>query len=283
MTNAMNTYDFTSSAEKTTKEELQELLDKYCKKWCYQLEKGEETEYLHWQGRFKLKVKERIGGVIKKFPGCHITITSEANRDNMFYVMKIETRVEGPWSDTDAYIPRDIRAIKELLPWQETLRENFEKIDDRVVDVVVDTRGGIGKTVFVRWMCCHGLGQVLPFCNDYRDLLRMCMGVGVHPLYFIDIPRAITKDRLFQLYGAIETIKGGYAYDERYHFHQRFFDPPRICVFTNTDPDPDLLSRDRWRIWEVQDKKLVKRSTPVCEDFILGPNPLQLEVKGATL
>lgn len=67
----------------------------------------------------------------------------------------------------------------------------------------------------------------------------------------MDMPRAMKKDKLGGMYSAIETIKDGYAWDDRYQFKEKAFDSPNIWIFTNTAPDMDLLSRDRWKIWGV--------------------------------
>jgi len=52
---------------------------------------------------------------------------------------------------------------------------------------------------------------------------------------------------------AIEEIKNGYAYDDRYRFQEAMFEPPHVWVFTNTMPDTKLLSLDRWKFWTITD------------------------------
>ena len=85
----------------------------------------------------------------------------------------------------------------------------------------------------------------------------MVMDTPKVPLYIIDIPRAVNKDRLFQLFGAIETLKDGYAYDDRYHFREAYFDCPNIWIFINHKPNLDLLSRDRWELWHLKHRVLI--------------------------
>lgn len=262
MSGPVTTYDFTMSFEAIDREELKKWLKEYCKTWCFQLEEGEETGYEHYQGRFALKVKERITGVIKKFPkGGHLSVTSTANRDNNFYVMKEDTRVDGPWSDKDVerYIPWDIRAIKSLRPWQRTLNDlMIIKTNIRNIDIIIDIEGNNGKTTFTRWFCCHGYGMQVPFINENKDLMRLVMDMPKLGAYIIDMPRCMKKDKLLGIYAAIEQIKGGYCWDDRYSFKYEYFDPPNICVFTNEMPDLSYLSRDRWRLWEIKNNELVK-------------------------
>lgn len=250
-------WDFTCF-QTETREDLTKNLRKECKQWCFQLEKAPTTGALHFQGRFSLKVKKRLTGVTKLFPNCHLSVTSTANRDNTFYVMKEDTRVEGPWSDKDEviYVPRDIRAITNLLPWQEELLYIIKIYEPRKINIIYDPDGNSGKTTFTRYCMVNGFGQILPFCNDFKDIMRMVMDMPESKCYFMDMPRAIKKEKLYQLYSGIETVKNGYAYDDRYHFKQKLFDPPNIVVFTNVMPELDLLSQDRWVIWKITNQRL---------------------------
>ena len=106
-------------------------------------------------------------------------------------------------------------------------------------------------------MRAHKLARVLPLCNDYKDILRMVCDLPTSNNYFIDMPRCIKKDKLFGFFSAIETIKDGYAYDDRYNFTEKIFDCPNIWIFTNKKPDTKMLSVDRWQFWSVSDKQLL--------------------------
>lgn len=257
--NAVCTWDFTSYDFLDDHTKVIEKLNKCAKKWCFQLERGTESGKLHYQGRFSLKIKKRVKQTFEALdlPNTHLSPTSGENRDNEFYVNKDETREAGPWSDRDQplYVPWDIRAITELLPWQQSLFTLSKELVLRQVYYLYDPDGSTGKSTFVRWMMVHGHGQMVPFCNDYRDVLRMIMDMPQNKCYLMDMPRAINKDKLQQLYSAIETVKGGYAYDDRYHFQQRIFDPPVVIVFGNVMPDLALLTRDRWRIFGIREDK----------------------------
>lgn len=250
-------WDFTLKKEGNDVEEIKKILKNHCKKWCFQLEESKKG-YVHFQGRFSLKLKRRLKGVKKLFPQeTHLSITSTANRDNMFYVMKDETRKEGPWKDNDeeTYIPRQIREIKQLYPWQQYIVNNHDVWDTRTINIIYDKKGNNGKSILCSYMRAHKKGFVLPFCNDYKDIMRMIMNVPTKRCYLMDMPRAINKEKLYQMYSAIETIKNGYAYDDRYHFKEKVFDCPNIWIFTNTLPDMNLLSIDRWKLWKISNNK----------------------------
>lgn len=266
---AVCTYDFTTfNVDRTA---LEVVLKKIAKKFCYQLEECPTTKRQHLQGRFSLKVKERLQTICnKKYHDWHLSVTSNNNRDNDFYVMKEDSRIEGPWTEKDLplYIPRDIKAITSLLPWQDTLKYFCGIYEPRKVYYVYEPEGCKGKSIFTRYMMCHKLGQIVPFCNDFKDLLRMVMDMPKSPCYLIDMPRAIAKEKLFQLYSAVEMVKSGYAYDDRYHFRQELFDPPVVVIFSNVWPDFNLLSQDRWRIFGI-DENLCLR------DIHIKPPPVE--------
>jgi hypothetical protein len=263
-------YDFTVfGVEDINPQTLRDRLNRICKKYTFQLEKGEESGTLHYQGRFSLKIKKRKSEAIKLlnregWEDFHISITSGENKNNDFYVSKEDTRIEGPFTDeNEVYVPRDIRKIKKLHPWQETIRTMLNQYDERVVDVIYNESGNIGKSSLTRYMMIYDNAKLLPFCNDYKDIMRMAYDIGPKPIYLIDMPRAINKEKLFQFFSGIETLKSGYCYDDRYKFSDRLFDRPRICIFTNSEPDPSLLSRDMWQLWTVQDNELVEYTPQV--------------------
>lgn len=252
--NPVATWDFTLFEEYCERSVLLAWIKENCKKWCFQLERGERTSKLHFQGRVSLKVKTRKPDKVVKEIRWSPTSNSESKND--FYVCKEETRVEGPWKDTDKeiYIPRQIKEITTLYPWQQKVLGMSQVWDRRCINILIDPKGNRGKTILITYMCVYEIAKILPFCNDYQDIMRMAYGVGTSPCYLIDMPRAINKERLLQLFAAIETLKGGYCYDDRYSFKSRWFDTPNIWVFTNKIPDLDYLSFDRWKFWGIDSK-----------------------------
>jgi hypothetical protein len=59
------------------------------------------------------------------------------------------------------------------------------------------------------------------------------------------------------MWSAVESIKNGFAWDDRYSYREKYFDCPNIWVFSNQCPDMSMLSEDRWKLWEVRNKVLV--------------------------
>lgn len=265
------TWDCTISAENDTHAELIKLWKCHCKKWTFQKEAG-ENGYEHFQCRVSFKSKQRLSACKKVHAKAHWSPTSTENRSNNFYVTKEDTRTEGPWANEqivdENYIPRQVREMTTLRKWQQTIIDMSQVWDTRIVNVVIDKEGGQGKTSLMTYMMVHGLAKKIPFVNCHKDLMRMAYCIGISRCYVLDMPRAIDKTRLGGLYAAIEELKSGWCYDDRYTFKQRVMDCPNIWLFTNKDPDLQLLSKDRWRLWKIENEELVKYL--IEDEFIYG-------------
>lgn len=266
-------YDFTLFDD-TDPISVRRTLRDCCKKYSFQLERGDNSGTIHYQGRLSLKMKKRPGELNKLLRGngwerFHLSITSKENRDNCFYVCKEDTRIEGPFTDiNDVEVPIDVKKMVTLRPWQDDLKKILLEYEERVVDIIYDEGGNVGKTRFCRYMMVNHKAKKLPYCNEFKDIMRMAYDVGAQDIYFIDLPRASSKKSLYGMFSAIEELKSGYAYDDRNHFRDRIFDPPRVCIFTNEIPDLSLLSKDMWKIRTINENlELVDYEIDETADF----------------
>lgn len=255
-------WDFTIGEDHIKFDDLKNFLVENCKKWHFQLEEGNDTGFVHYQGRIHLKNKVRC--VKNAFPDLpkafHWSVTMKENMNNFDYVTKDYTRKAGPWASTDTEfmkpikIPLQIKHVKELWPLQQKVVDSGKPpiTDFRHINILCCPQGKKGKSTIALWVECHRLGRVIPFCNDYKDVMRMVMNLEEEwhsNLYIFDMPRGVEKRKLFQFFAAIESIKDGRAFDDRYRFKQMHFDTPAVWIFTNKIPDQRLLSRDRWLFW----------------------------------
>jgi len=137
-------WDFTlTKSEVKDLSDLKDKIKKDCKKWCFQLERG-ESGYEHYQGRVSLKIKSRKGPSWYKI---RWSPTSGENKDNDFYCCKDDTRIAGPWKDTDKeiYMPRQFRDIK-LYQWQQFILDSVKIFDDRTINLLYCPEGNKGKS-----------------------------------------------------------------------------------------------------------------------------------------
>lgn len=257
-------YDFTLPRN----EKFASMLDVYnhvlkgwTKKWVFQLEKG-DSGYEHWQGRVSLIKKRRIQELVGKWcVGGHISITSNNSSKEFSYVMKNDTRIDGPFVDTEFSEPppktRQLREFEQyqLYPWQEKVLHIAQRWDVRSITLIYDTTGNSGKTSFSEYMEQRGLAYEIPPFRAMEDLMQACMGIPPQKAYIIDMPRGMKKDKLGDFYAGLECLKNGVMYDKRYSFKKRRIDRPQVIVFTNCLPEWSLMSLDRWDVYQMNSNK----------------------------
>lgn len=282
MSNPITMYDFTLKSDGVELNDLKKKLRSLCKKYVFQLERG-ETGYEHYQGRVQLQKKMRLVQIKQAldYEQIHLSPTTNITKANgkFDYVMKEQTKIDGPWTDQDnqedVYIPRQYRLTK-LFDWQQQLYDDVMedlKVSTRNIFCLVDINGGIGKTTFALYLTCHKKAEYIPPMNDAKDIMRMIYDLPPTTMYIVDLTRSMRKDKLFGLFSAIEQIKNGYIYDDRYSFKRRFIDTPGMIIFTNDYPDTELVSSDRWKLCTVTNGHLEYPS----KDNEVTPNIIEFE------
>lgn len=241
--NELYVWDFTIWADSAKMEDVRGWLKNIAKKWVFQLEKGEETERLHFQCRASLMVKTSWPEAPDYFDG-KATFTSGNGRKGFSYVMKEETRVGGPWADTDAseYVPRRFRDAN-LRGWQKRCYEKLMTQNDRDVMWVCDPAGGVGKSFFGVWLKIHEraitISSSLSTAQQMGGALIKQMRVPDRRyIVVVDLPRALhfNKGKFAEVVTAIEEWKSGIIQDGRNSFKEFFGEPPIIIVFYNRLP-----------------------------------------------
>lgn len=276
-------YDFTLGAVDVSPDDIHRALDGYCKKWVFQLERGEKSTelnpegYLHYQGRLSLIKKKREGHAAKllKAKGLkdiHLLVTSKTQADGYsksneaFYCLKEDTKQGGPWTDQDFRAKPDLpwpyneECWDPPLPWMKTMLEKLATRSKRIIHCIVDKNGCSGKTSFGMYCLSKGIAFRVPPFNDLNDIYGVVMAYPGQKAYIFDMPRSVPKGRLQGMYAGIEEIRNGYCCDKRYHFKFKTFDSPNVLVFTNKKPNLSYLSRDRWLLWQITHNELVPYS-----------------------
>ena len=246
------------------------------KKWVFQEERGESTDYPHYQIRGHLYKRKTVASG-KVFLGKHLCghvtpTTTGVHENNSFnYCMKADTRVDGPWKDTDEEFddpPPLTRQLRDfynkigpdkagMYPWQTQLLELVKQVDDRMIKCIIDDgAGNNGKSIFAEYLEYERLAYEVPPMTCMQDIMQCCMGIRGQKCYVVDMPRAMKKEKLAGFYSGLEALKNGIMYDPRYAFKKRRIDRPQIIVFTNTFPDRALLSPDRWAMYYMVDRDL---------------------------
>lgn len=252
---AVMTWDLTLKAEGKNSLQVAKGLKEIAKAWVFQLEESEETKYVHYQIRISLFKKKRLTKLIKlikdtPIEGAHLSKTSNNGAKSMSYVMKKDTRKDGPWSDKDPD-PETMDAELALPPnafQAKMLALIAGAIDRRKIHVVVDELGNKGKTWLTKYLRYKKLATVIPSFDKMEDISQMVMCKPADRAYVIDMPRSIRPNRMQGFWSGIESIKNGYCYDKRNKFQDRVMATPHIIVLTNKTPNLEHLSKDRWDI-----------------------------------
>jgi len=234
------------------------------KKYCFQLEK---VAHEHWQIRLSLHTKKRLPELLSLLKsseatlvlvGCHWSPSSNNSGAGFNYVMKLDSRVRGPWKDDDP-MPNvwDEDLELPLRTWQRMLVEKIRgPISKRAITFVLDRDGGKGKTHLKTWLSMKKLACVVPVLSEPKDIAQLIMSkikkTGKIPTCFVlDIPRALKTTKHLAFMSALESLKDGYVYDTRYSFTDQHMKRPHVVVFCNKLPPVEALSADRIEVLDL--------------------------------
>lgn len=282
-TNPICVYDVTLPADVATVPVVKKSLQELAKKWVFQKERGEEENgYVHYQIRCSLFKPKRWKECVPLFrkssdiwKKSDIRPTSTNASQKFSYVMKLDTRVEGPWADNDPPQPPLTPTIEwinqhGLQPWMESVISKFPKYEHRTINVIYDPAGDSGKSSFGEWVEYHGLAQELPMMFMMEDLVQFLMctyKVEKRLPLLIDLPRAVNKDKLTGFFTGIEQIKNGKLYDKRYKGRTMRIARPQVWLFTNAEFDRSKLTDNRWVYWTIKNGELKKWVKPTLSDL----------------
>lgn len=264
-----------------------EVLKTIANKYVFQLEEGAETKRRHFQIRLNAIDKTRATALYKLFikgldikdakAYIHITPTQTGvhKKRDFNYVLKLDTRILGPWTEKEfndeekQYIPIPLRGLTrdKLRPFQQSLLDMTNIYDDRAIDFIYDPTGNYGKGFAADYLEIYNDCYILPSIDDYKLIIQDAhnfinsrlnrlgeKGRNVKA-FILDMPRVMRMDEMHNLIGAIETIKGGRFVDYRHKSSAIIrIEKPRVFVFTNKGIDLSLYSKDRFKIWRITEK-----------------------------
>jgi len=172
------------------------------------------------------------------------------------YVMKLDTRIAGPWMDQDTAAeakaevktPAGIVNLK-LFPWQAEMVKHINEYPaegDRTVWVILNPAGKCGKSTLQTYLQHMNLAMPIPEVSKPEQIGAWCFKFP-HRCYTIDLVRGYKGKS--EIWRAIEGIKDGLVVEHRYSPQIKRIDRPMVLVFTNEMPNLDWLTRDRWRVY----------------------------------
>lgn len=213
------------------------------KAYIFQTECGEDSDYLHHQGWFKCNKKERFTALKKLFPPeIHLEASRSVAAEK--YCMKTETRISGPYMRPYRYSGQDIIAV--LRPWQQRVIEIVkQKPDPRIIHWYYEPHGNTGKSALTKYLVWHYKAVVVGGRSADALFAAVSGTTMENPIYVIDLARSSENSVCYE---AIEMLKNGCGFSQKYESNMFLGDIPHILIFANYPPDESKLSRDRWSI-----------------------------------
>lgn len=150
-----------------------------------------------------------------------------------------------------------IKCDIELWPWQQAVYDYWvsKKVGDRRILFIVDPRGNSGKSILAKYCFINRPDTQLIQIGKSRDMAYLVKNSTT--VFFINIPR---KKREHVNYDFMEDLKDGIIQSPKFRSTTKMFrESPNVIVLTNSMPDMEALSEDRYVIL------LLENGTFTCE------------------
>jgi hypothetical protein len=225
-------------------QQFQDLLLINCLRYIFQEEIG-ESGTPHLQGFCEFNIKVRPKSVFKE--KIHWSKTKDVCA-SIKYCSKEESRCGRIYAHR-VLIPRPLVLIEKLRSWQSDIVDIvLSPPDDRTINWFYEKKGGIGKTVFCKYLAYHHMTLVLSGkSSDMKyGIIKYIEKNGGYPQSIVlDVPRSNLE---FLSYTGIEEIKNGIFFSGKYESDMVLGNCPHVIIFANEKPDVSKLSEDRWNI-----------------------------------
>lgn len=216
-------------------------------KYAYQLEEG-ESKTPHIQAILYSKSAKRFDTMKRLFPRAHIK-PSKKNRATA--AVKYCTKLEGRLREGKVKgFPKPVRVLNELRDWQLAALSKLDTQNERQVLWIVDEAGGKGKTSLAKYLCVErGALYLSSRASDIKyciySYLKENPDKGDDLICCFDFTRSIED---YVSYQAIEEVKNGIFFNNKYESGMCVFNNPKIIIFSNFYPNEEKLTTDRWVI-----------------------------------
>lgn len=275
--------------------DVKQSFNTYCNNWVFQLECPCDSENYHFQCRLNLKDRTRTSQLSKyleieytidgvpSFYRISVSPTNKNPRTRFSYVMKDNTRVDGPWSDRPIYMGEDL--INDLFPYQKFIYEdltNPDNWDSRSIYNVYDPDGAHGKSSIVKRLAFDKPEEVgfISTCSSAAQLTSSIVKSGPKRLYIVDLPRVGMSwleynesgygtrkysPKWAEIVMVLETLKnGGPLVDTMYGKNEMLvMKHPNVVIFSNWPLESkkgDYFSKDRIRKITLSDENYTQIS-----------------------
>lgn len=259
--------------ENITPSRMKDILSEFSTQWVFQKEAGTEKGIHHYQCRLIMEEAQYTETLLTVFEARglirdKVTFLPESNNSIQqgglsFYVMKDESRIEGPWHDPSykpkkrqVYEGRDLACMENPRGFQKYIIDDIKPVaDDRTMNWWYNLSGCGGKSKLMKWLRFTSPDVARVPMGSATQIKTSVIEKGPHTAYLVDLPRVRGSDeRQQELFSALEEIKNGWVESPMYGKSQELMmEPPHIHIFSNELPQLSYASMDRWKIWVIED------------------------------
>jgi hypothetical protein len=140
--------------------------------------------------------------------------------------------------------------------------ESFKKPDRRHIISLVDKKGNSGKSSFFKWLFFKYPNLIGRIGYGSASQLRSgAVNIGKKELYIVDLARSKGKnDQKEDLLSVLEDLKSGLVTNLMYGSGKTLLiEPQHIIVSSNYTLKYELLSEDRWEVYEITSSNKLKK------------------------
>jgi len=220
-------------------EHLEQVFRHECKWYVFREEVGEGT---HLHGVLCLKVRQRMTQLRVIDPKISWRVTKSC-KGSLVY-LKAETAVGRVYSH-GIELPKALD-VEKPRGWQLQVLDIVKTIpDERTIHWFWEPKGNVGKSTLCKYLAVKM--NALMLTGKRADMFHM---LAKYPnkrvLLCVDCPRSMQD---YIDYGAIEQIKNGIVFSNE--GTRLVFNCPHVIVFSNSEPDRETMSADRWNIVRI--------------------------------
>ncbi len=221
--------------------------------YCVQ-EELTEADGRHLQGHISFKKKIRPMS-LGWDAGIHWEKMKGTKLQSIDYCRDETKRHGACWSWK---VPRVLQKItgEMLRDWQRKIADQFMEpagMFERAVWWFWDTRGGIGKSVLMKYfidqtnaLLVSGKGADIKYA-----VAQYVQKHGEGPdIIIYDIPRSSIG---YINYTAIEEVQNGCIFSSKYESGGVRFNTPHMICFANSEPDRRQMSEDHWNVVDLEE------------------------------
>lgn len=219
-----------------------------CKKYIFSLEKNSVE---HYQGWVEFNSQRKWSQIVKVMGKHYWSKAKGKEWQNSKYCSKSETHVAGPWM-RGVELPVELEKITLSRPWQLEVEQLIKgEVDKRKIYWYWERKGNVGKSELGMYLVDNYKALMVGgSANDIKYAVAGLVnskGVGGVPIVVWDVPRNGLVD-----YVALEEVKKGCFFNNKYESGMVRYRQPHVLVFANWRPELGSLSEDRWVINEIK-------------------------------